>query len=180
MKPFFSAIVARSTNGYISKGDKLPWYCPNDLRRFRLLTVGKICVMGRTTYLHTPSLDNRYSMVLSHDFPKDELSARPLRNGGVVASLPEMLEQCKDMVDTKGYHPEIMVIGGASIYQQLIPYCQRLYLTTVKIHVEGGDHKFDYNTQEWVSVCRQENFDMANKDDVFDIFERDVQLVQTC
>jgi len=132
-------VVAASTNNVIGNRGKLPWRLPDDLRRFRLLTMGKPVVMGRKTYdsIGHP-LPGRRNIVLSGN--------RTLTIDGcdVVASTDEALTL--GVQDGTG---EVMIIGGESIYREFLPRADRIHMTRVHSWI-GGDACFpELNPDEW-------------------------------
>lgn len=138
MTPTLTLIVALSHNQVIGRDNRLPWRLPADLRFFKQMTMGKPLLMGRRTWesIGRP-LPGRRMIVLSRD---------PTFNapGGVVArSLDEALELA-------GAVPEIMVIGGASLYAQALPAAERLYLTIIEAEIPGDTWFPEWNQQDWL------------------------------
>ena len=132
-------VVAASTNNVIGNRGMLPWRLPDDLRRFRQLTMGKPVVMGRKTYdsIGRP-LPGRRNIVVS--------SNRALTIDGcdVVCSTDEALT-----LGVQGGTGEVMIIGGQSIYREFLPRADRIHLTRVHSWI-GGDAFFpELNPDEW-------------------------------
>ncbi|MCX7665610.1 MAG: dihydrofolate reductase [Gemmataceae bacterium] len=119
-----SAIVAIGPNLVIGSQGKLPWHLPNDLKRFRKLTMGKPILMGRTTFasLGKP-LEGRQNIVLSR-------TPQPIEGVTCVSSMEEALERTQNA-------PEVMVIGGKQVYELFLNQIQRLYLTIVQGEFSG-------------------------------------------
>lgn len=115
-----SLIVAVAQNGAIGKDNDLLWHISDDLKHFKALTTGHPVIMGRRTFDSLPfkPLPKRRNIVLTHDrtFVSDGVE--------VVHSVEEIFETIKD-------EEEAFVIGGAAIYQLLLPYVHRLYVTQV-------------------------------------------------
>lgn len=114
-----SIIAAVARNRAIGFENKLIYWLPNDLKRFKQLTTGHTIVMGRNTFLSLPkgALPNRRNIVLSRskkEFPGCE----------VYPSLEEALRHCAADED-------IYIIGGASVYRQAMPLADRLCLTEI-------------------------------------------------
>lgn len=114
-----SIIAAVAKNRAIGYQNKLIYWLPNDLKRFKALTTGHTIIMGRNTFLSLPkgALPNRRNIVLSRtqkDFPGCE----------TFASLDEALSHCNTEED-------IYIIGGASVYEQALPLADRLCLTEI-------------------------------------------------
>ena len=134
-----SLIAAVARNRAIGFQNRLLYWLPNDLRRFKTLTTGHTVIMGRRTFESLPkgALPNRRNIVLSRttrDFPGAEC----------FASLEEALRTCKP-------DEEVFVMGGASVYEQALPLAQRLYLTEIDDIPAQADAYFpDYS--QWQEV----------------------------
>lgn len=114
-----NAIVAIAENGGIGKDNKLLFRISADLRRFKELTSGHTVIMGRKTLQSLPGgrgLPNRRNIVITHD--PDFTAER----AEVVHSIDEALALADE---------DAFVIGGASIYRAMLPYCDKVYLTKV-------------------------------------------------
>ncbi|GEM84349.1 MAG: dihydrofolate reductase [Meiothermus sp.] len=120
-------VVAMDKNRAIGRGGALPWHLPDDLKRFRALTLGKTVLMGRKTYesIGRP-LPQRRNVVLTRD---PAFHAEGLE---VVHSLEEALK----------LGDELMVIGGGEVYAMFLPLATHLYLTLVDTAVSGADAFF--------------------------------------
>ena len=112
-------IAAVAKNRAIGFKNKLIYWLPNDLKRFKALTTGHTIIMGRNTYLSLPkgALPNRRNIVLSR-------SAKAFLGCDVYPSLEEALKHCAPDED-------IYIIGGASVYRQALPLADRLCLTEI-------------------------------------------------
>jgi len=120
-----SLIVAASTNNIIGREGRLPWHLPEDLRRFRRLTTGKPVIMGRATHESIGrALPERRNIVLTS---KPELVA----DGCEVAQSPAAALRLAGAVD------EIMVMGGARVYEAFLPDAECIYLTRVHAVLDG-------------------------------------------
>jgi dihydrofolate reductase len=138
-------IAAMAENRVIGKENSLPWRLPEDLRHFRHLTLGKPVIMGRRTYesLGKP-LPGRRNIVVT--------SNRHYVAGGcaIVHSLEQALEEVAEA-------PEVMIIGGATLYAEALPRAYRLYLTLVH-QVFSGDVSFpEFDLSEWREVEREDH-----------------------
>ena len=121
-----NAIAAMSMNRVIGRGGELPWHLPEDFRWFKQTTTGGVVLMGRKTFasLGRP-LPKRTNLVVSRG-----------------AALPGV-EMIPDLAsfDPSVYAPrEVWVIGGAEIYQQLLPRCRELFLTVVQSEYNGDTY----------------------------------------
>ena len=139
-----SIIAAVAKNRAIGFQNKLIYWLPNDLKRFKALTTGHTIIMGRNTFLSLPkgALPNRRNIVLSHtqkDFPGCD----------TYASLEEALSHCAPQED-------VYIIGGASVYSQALSLADRLCLTEIDDTPATADTFFpDYS--EWHETYREEH-----------------------
>jgi len=138
-----SIIVAVAENNIIGDNNQLIWYIPDDLKRFKSLTMGHHIIMGRKTWesIGRP-LPGRKSIVVTRNinFKAD---------GALVAnSLPQALEMAKD-------DDEAFIIGGGELYQQALPLASRLYLTKVHKHFEGDVAFPDIDYTEWHQISSE-------------------------
>lgn len=123
-------IAAVAKNRAIGYENKLIYWLPNDLKRFKALTTGHTIVMGRNTFLSLPkgALPNRRNIVLSR-------STKELPGCDVYTSLEEALSHCTPDED-------IYIIGGASVYRHALKMADRLCLTEVNDTPEKADTFF--------------------------------------
>ena len=142
-------IVAVARNGVIGRDGALPWRLSSDLKTFRRLTLGKPIVMGRRTFqsLGKP-LDGRDNLVITRD-----ASFKP-EGAEVFASLHSALERGRELAKARGYD-EVMVIGGADIYAQVLPAADRIYWTQVQADVDGDTHFPAFDRTHWREVARE-------------------------
>lgn len=135
-----SIVVAVAENGVIGNGNQLPWHLPDDLRRFKELTMGKPMVMGRKTYesIGRP-LPGRTSIVVTRQ--------QDLRIDGciVVNSLAAAL-------DASGEAPEVVIIGGAELFRHALPSVDLIHLTRVHASVPGDTFFPELDPQQWTEV----------------------------
>ena len=139
-----SAIVAMAENRVIGAQNRLPWHLPADLAHFKSITTGHPILMGRKTYesIGKP-LPNRTNIILTRD--------PHYRADGclVVSSIDDALAQATSN------QQEIFIIGGAEIYQQLLPRIQRLYITLVHEIFDGDVFFPELNMNEWKEVAHE-------------------------
>ena len=135
-----SIVVAMDENRLIGKDNKLPWHLPADLAYFKKNTTGKSIVMGRKTYdsIGRP-LPNRRNIVISRN------SKTLITGCEVLSSIDEMLSITKD-------EDEVMIIGGASLCEQLLPQVSRLYITKIEGKFDGDIYFPEYNEADWRQV----------------------------
>ena len=149
-----SLIVAMASNRCIGINNELPWKLPEDLKYFKQVTSGKAIIMGRTTYdsLGRP-LPNRTNIVMT----RDDTWEGPIGTR-VVHSLEAALALA-EAVAVSNYQDEVVVIGGAQIYAQLLPQVERMYITEVHTEVAGDAFFPEINTAEWQEISRQKHSD---------------------
>lgn len=158
------AIAAVDRNWAIGNKGSLLVSIPNDHKMFRRITSGKILIYGRKTLETFPMqhpLDKRRNLILSSN-PSYKVSGAE-----VVHSVEELLELTKDEDPDS-----LMVIGGASVYRQLLPYCDRAYITKID-YAYQADAFFPNLEQdpEWTLTeesDEQTYFDVAYTFDVYD------------
>lgn len=123
------AIVAVADNDVIGLDNGIPWYIKADMKHFKELTLNKAVIMGSRTYESIgKALPNRTNIILSSSFP--ELSYPHC----YICDSAHFLKVFSE-IDTP-----TMVIGGASVYQALLPWCSKLHLTRVHLEPEGDTY----------------------------------------
>lgn len=150
-----SMIAAMANNRVIGAGNAMPWHLPADLKHFKKITIGKPIIMGRKTYASIgKALPGRLNIVVSSD---DNFT---LPDATVVNS-------CEQAIDVAANHcaeqltedPEVMIIGGGTIYSHFLAFCHRLYLTQIELDVAGDtyfpDYMANYSWQELDSESHQ-------------------------
>jgi dihydrofolate reductase len=137
-----SLVVARAENGVIGKDGKLPWHLPDDLRRFKALTMGTSMVMGRKTFESLGRLlPGRQHIVLTRD-PDWRFEGAEVAND--VASAQALAVE-----------PRLSVIGGAEIYRLFLPVADRIELTEIHSRPEGDTLLAPFEPDEWREVARE-------------------------
>ncbi|MCW9023260.1 MAG: type 3 dihydrofolate reductase [Gammaproteobacteria bacterium] len=146
VQPVISLIAAMTEERVIGIDNSLPWKLPNDMKWFRQQTMGKPIIMGRKTFesFGAKPLPGRTNIIITRD---QNYSAE----GCIVAHTIEEALQSAAAVD------EIMIIGGASFYEQMLPQAQRMYLTFVHTKVEGDAWFPEFNLSEWQEVSREDH-----------------------
>ena len=155
------------TNRAIGYQNRLLYHIQCDLTRFRELTTGHAIIMGRKTYESLPhgALPHRRNIVVSHNL-------KELEGCEVYPSLKEAVEAAEKAVDAAGKaatapcpisNEEIFIIGGESIYRQILPEAHKLYLTVVDDTPQQADAFFpEINAEEWELIEKE----MRNENDV--------------
>jgi dihydrofolate reductase len=135
-----SLIAALDRNNAIGKGNALPWHLPDDLKRFKALTLGKPLLMGRKTAESLGrALPGRRNLVLTHS------GRTPFAGMDAVASLDAAL----GIVGNE----ELMVIGGGDVFALMSPMASRMYLTHVDTVVADADAFFPaFDASQWRAV----------------------------
>ncbi len=137
-----SLIAAMAENRVIGRDNTIPWHLPEDLKRFREITMGHPVIMGRKTFesIGKP-LPGRKNIIITRipDY-------RP--QGCIVAhSLPDALGQCPDS-------DEVFICGGGEIFQEALPFANRIYLTVIHEEFEG-DTYFPVIPEGFAEVSRE-------------------------
>jgi dihydrofolate reductase len=145
-----SLIVAMSENQVIGINNSLPWHLPNDLQYFKRVTMGKPIIMGRKTFesIGRP-LPGRRNIVVSR---QDDWQFTGV---DCVKTLEEAISLGNNIAFVEG-HDEVMVIGGAQIYQSILPMVDRLYITHVHDVVEGDAYFPDVTWSSFNEVTRED------------------------
>lgn len=141
-----SIIVAIAENNAIGFENKLIYWLPNDLKRFKGLTTGNTIIMGRKTFESLPkgALPNRRNIVLSRNGKAEDFPGADL-----YPNLQEALASCEG---------EVYIIGGASVYAEAMPLADRLCLTYVHDTPNQADTFFPkINTEEWEETFREDH-----------------------
>lgn len=143
-------IAAFAQNLVVGINNSLPWHLPEDLKYFKRTTSGKAIIMGRKTYesIGRP-LPNRTNIVVSRNAT---FSAEGVV---VVASLEAAIKHAEDVNTINGVD-EVMIIGGAAIYEASLPLADRLYLTHVHANVEGDAYFPNVDFSQWLEVARDD------------------------
>jgi dihydrofolate reductase len=141
--PTITLIVAVADSGAIGRDNGLPWHLPEDLKRFKRLTLGKPVVMGRRTFesIGKP-LPGRHNIVVTRD-PN-------YRREGVT-----VVHDSADALRAAGPAPEIMVIGGAELFRLFLPSAGRIHLTRVHAEIAGDVFWPALDQRQWRVVQRE-------------------------
>ena len=144
--PRVTAVAALALDGVIGKDNAVPWRLPADLRRFRALTIGRVVVMGRRTYQSIGKpLAKRTNVVLT----RDGSFAAP---GCVVA---RSVDEAVEIARREG--TDLAVIGGAVVYADAMPRCDRLELTLVEGAFDGDTFFPAIDRHEWLVAAREDH-----------------------
>ena len=132
-----SMITAMNKKRVIGFNNAMPWHLPADLQHFKQLTMGKPIIMGRKTFDSIGrALPGRDNVIITHN-----VHFKPPKTI-VCHSIDHVIQQYQNQ-------PEIMIIGGATIYQQFMPYTTTLYITTIEDNSDGDTFFPQWDTQQW-------------------------------
>lgn len=142
-------IAAVDNNWAIGYQNSLLVRIPRDQKQFREMTEGKVIVIGRKTLETFPQkqpLKNRVNIILSRD------RQYQVKDAVVIHSIEKLLEELKQYNDR-----EIYVAGGASVYEQLLPYCDTAYITKIDYSYQADAHfpRLD-RLSDWVLTQKSE------------------------
>lgn len=140
-----SIVVAKAKNNMIGRENKLIWKLPADLQHFKELTTGHVIIMGRKTFESLGRvLPNRKHIVFSQnpDFKVND------ENVQVVHSMLQIQQYIED-------EKENFVIGGAMIYNLLMPHVTKMYVTEIEQEFEGDAFFPRINTEIWQETSRE-------------------------
>ncbi len=158
-------IVATAHRNVIGASNDLPWYIPADLKHFKDVTTGKTVVMGRNTADSIVArlghgLPNRTNIVVTRD----------------ESYYPEGFEVVHSLSSALGHddESELLIIGGAQIYEQTIGLADRLYVTEIDADIDGDTFFPEINLTTWRETARESHIkDERNPYDYdFVIFDR--------
>jgi dihydrofolate reductase len=158
-----SIIAAISEDCGIGKNNDLLWNIPEDLKRFKRLTLGKTVIMGRKTWESLPRkpLPGRKNVVIT------DVQGEAIPNAITSYSIIDALSKCAD-------DEEVFIIGGGSIYRQFMPLAGRLYITHVHRSVPADIYFPEIDMNTWEIVEKDDSG--ANKKDsipyTYIIYER--------
>ena len=147
-----SIIVAKAKNNIIGKDNSLIWHLPEDLKRFKELTTGHTIIMGRKTFESLGRvLPNRKHLVFSQnpDFKVNN------ENVEVVHSMLQIQEYIENEEET-------FVIGGAMIYNLLMPHVTKMYVTQINQDFEGDAFFPRIDAEKWEIIDKQKGIQDDN------------------
>ena len=145
MKPRLTLIAAVAKNGVIGSDNAIPWKLPEDLKRFKALTMGHTIIMGRKTWtsLGRP-LPGRRNLVIS-------------RNPNFSAPGAELFPSLAAALDSCATADEVFVIGGAEIYTLALPLADRLQITEIQREFQGDTRFPAIDPRLWREGSREQH-----------------------
>lgn len=149
-RPRLAILAAVAVNRVIGRDNMLPWHLPADLKHFKALTMGQIVVMGRRTFdsIGRP-LPGRVNVVLTRQ-PDLQLPGVE-----IAASMEAVLDRFRGDART------IFIIGGAELFQQTLPDCDRLYLTEIEQAFSGDTFFPEFDRDDWREISRETHQDAS-------------------
>ncbi len=146
-----SIIVAVSDDGGIGKNNDLLWHIPEDLKRFKRLTLGKTVIMGKKTWESLPRkpLSGRKNIVIT-DKPGE-----CFESAVTSYSIKDAMSKCEK-------DEEVFIIGGGSIYRQFMPLAGRLFITHVHKKAPADIYFPKINRRTWKVVEKEEHADAGD------------------
>jgi dihydrofolate reductase len=156
-----SIIVAASTNNVIGRDGNLPWRLPEDLKRFKQVTMGKPMIMGRATWesIGRP-LPGRQNIVMT-------------RQNCFVAEGCDVVTTIDAALAVAGDASEVMVIGGGKLYEQFLERTDRMYFTRVHARIDGDTYFPEFDEHAWQQVAEEVFPASAEREHAFDILTLD-------
>ena len=144
-------VVAVADNGVIGRAGGLPWHLPDDLRRFKALTLGHPVLMGRRTFESIGrALPGRRNLVLT----------RRAAGGSPAGGLPAGVEAVASLAAAQALCADaaaLCVIGGAEVYARTLPLATHIEMTRVHATVDGDVRFPDFEAGEWRELSRVEH-----------------------
>ncbi len=145
-----SLIAARSKNNVIGKKGKIPWAIKGEQKQFKELTTGNVVIMGRKSYEEIGHpLPDRMNIVVSGT----------ANYAGENLATARTLQQAIEMAGDK----KIFIAGGYSLFEEAIPFADKMYITEVDIEIEDGDVFFpEFNEDDFEKVVGEVGGDEIN------------------
>lgn len=143
-------IAAIDTNGLIGLNGSIPWYCPEDLKRFKALTTGHTVIMGRKTWESLPvkPLPKRRNVIVSAN---SDYFANPLSNNPNVSD-------AYSLDDALRGNNTYFVIGGQRLYDEAIHLADKVYLTRIHATIKAND------TAAYFPVSQLKEFELVSEE----------------
>lgn len=140
-----SFVVAMDRNRLIGSRNGLPWHLPADLAHFKRVTMGKPIIMGRRTHESIGrALPGRQNIVVS-------------RNPAYRAAGCDVVDSFDAALAAAGDADEVMVIGGAELFERTLHRAGRIYLTVIEHTFEGDTWLPEWNPDDWTELSREQH-----------------------
>jgi len=135
-----SIIAAMDKNRVLGLKNDIPWHIPHDLKRFKKITSGHTVIMGRKTFESLPGpLPKRRNVIIT--------SRKDYTAPGI-----EVVKSIEDSIRTADKNQENFVVGGANIYEQFLPFADKLYMTHIDAEFEGDTYFPEIDYSKWKLV----------------------------
>jgi dihydrofolate reductase len=138
LKPQLYIIAAMSENHVIGLNNSLPWHLPGEWAHFRKVTAGKAFMMGRKSFEAPDALHSDYRNVI--------VTSNPPANAELHT---EYAKDISGAIALLSGETDVFILGGASIFQQMLPLADRMYLTIVHAHIEGDAYFPAFDPDDW-------------------------------
>ncbi len=139
-----SVIVAFDENMLIGDGSRLPWNIPEDMKKFKQLTMGNVLIMGRKTYESIGKiLPGRINIVLSKD------AKYQVEGGFVCNNLSQAIKKAKN------YQKEIFIVGGSEVYKQSLEIADKIYVSHILGEYNGDTYFPNVQWEKWKAVKKE-------------------------
>ena len=158
-------ITAMTRSRVIGDGNHLPWSIPEELRYFKKITLNKPIIMGNSTFASVGNrpLPNRLNIVLTRDQQKSVDYNQQYDHKKIifVNDVEASIQAAKNFyshqnIDIDDPKAQIMVIGGAKIYQQFLPIASKLYISMIKDDYDGDILFPEYDASKWQLTAEQD------------------------
>lgn len=136
--PQLYLIAAMSENHVIGLNNSLPWHLPDEWAHFRKVTAGKAFIMGRKSFEAPDALHSEYRNVIITSNPP-----------AIAEPHTEYAKDISGAIALLSAETDVFVLGGASIFQQMLPLADRMYLTIVHAQVEGDAYFPAFDPDDW-------------------------------
>ncbi|PGQ44231.1 MULTISPECIES: dihydrofolate reductase [Bacillus cereus group] len=156
-----SAMVAVGENNVIGKNNDIPWRLPNDWAYLRRITMGHSIILGRKNYESIgKSLDGRKNIILTKN------KNYKAEGCHIAYSIEDALSKCEG--------EEVFILGGEEIYQQFLPYTQKLYITKIHARFEGDRYFPEIDISLWKEIYTEKGIqnDKNPYEYYFHVFEK--------
>jgi dihydrofolate reductase len=158
--PPVALIVAVARNGVIGSHNALPWRLPEDLRRFKALTLGHAVIMGRRTFDSIQkALPGRQNIVVT-------------RQARFAAAGVDVVHSVHDALSRVTQPPPIWCIGGAALFRDMLPLAERIELTEIDADFPGDTHFPPLDHMQWREVARDAHVSAAGLPYAFVTYRR--------
>ena len=161
----FELIVASDKNGVIGYNNTIPWYIPEDLKRFRQLTLNNIVVMGRKTFESLPNgpLKDRINIVITQN---------PNQYTNTDSVIYSNMENAFDAIKHNNTNKKVFIIGGSEIYKLFFNHCSTIHLTKVSFESTECSNCvfFNFDTQSLLLIDKSDIMFSKNNSIPFQYF----------